>query len=74
MAEKKLAAIAVHLSGTRKLQIIRLAEQGERTCSEYIHELIDKHVQEKIHELSLLRQALEVDGSLGFESSDSSTG
>lgn len=74
MSEKKLASIAVHLSDTRKLQITRMAEQRCLTCSEYIHELIDNHVQEKIHELSLLRRALEVDGSLGFEGSESSAG
>jgi len=68
-AEKKLASIAVHLSETRKVQITRMAERAGLTNSEFIHGLIEKHIQDQINEARLILEFLNVEGSVSSESS-----
>ena len=74
MHEKKPKQIAVHLSSDRYIQITRFAESEGTSNSQFVAGLVEEFIKGKEHEYRLLQTFLEVDGSLGFEGSESSAG
>lgn len=55
---KKTTSIAVHMSETRRVQLKRFAEREGMSESEYVHRLIEKHIKEKVDEMTLLLEIL----------------
>ena len=64
-----MANINVHLSADTELAVRRLAEQSGVSASEYLHHIIESHLEQKRHEFTLLRDIFGCDGSLSSTSS-----
>lgn len=64
MPEKKLGKVTVHTTHGRKQAIDRLAEQKGVSASEYVDEIMDKHLQSRFSELSVLLTYQEAQGAV----------
>jgi len=67
--EKKVGNINAHLPPSRELAVRRLAESEGISASEYVNRIIISHLEEKHRQLTILKSALEGDGSMSSDSS-----